>query len=441
MSPFINPGIVKIHAQIFDEKGAYMKIEKIVAREIFDSRGMPTVECDILLEEGIQVSASVPTGASKSDVEVVEMRDGGTRLMGMGVLDAVAVIEQEIAPHLIGKEPDLVTMDVLMLDLDGTANKAKLGGNSMLAVSMAVLKAQAVSESLETHEMIAHICGYESIALPLPMFNMINGGAHAHNALRIQEFLAVPINVPSFRAAMESAVVLHHELEALLVKNDIMIAVGDEGGFAGNFKSETQAFDFLMEAIEFSSKKIQGSFVLAIDVAASQFYDVKKKKYNFGGKSMSSDQMIAYYEKLAKKYSLYSIEDGLSQHDWDGWKDMTQALYTKVQLVGDDIFATNPELIWKGIEQGVATASIIKPNQIGTITETLQAIKLCKEHDMNVVVSHRSGETNDAFIADLAVGTSSGHIKAGGLSRGERMAKYNHLLRIEDTLALSLLDA
>lgn len=417
-----------------------MKIEKIIAREIFDSRGMPTVECDMILEEGLTVTSSVPSGASKSSEEAIELRDGGKRLMGMGVSHAVDKIERVIAPHLIGREPDLVTMDVLMLELDGTENKAKLGANSILAVSMAILKAQAASESLEDYEMIAHICGFESIALPLPMFNMINGGVHAHNTLRFQEFLAVPIDMPSFRCAMESAVVLRHELEALLIKNDKLIAVGDEGGFAGDFKNDSEALDFLVDAIELAQKKTKGSFVLAIDVAASQFYDAKKKKYDFGGKAMSSDQMIAYYEKLAKKYSLYSIEDGLSEHDWDGWKNMTEALISKVQLVGDDIFATNPQLIWKGIEQGVATAAIIKPNQIGTITETLQAIKLCKEHDMNVVVSHRSGETNDPFIADLAVGTSSGHIKAGGLSRGERMAKYNHLLRIEDELALSLLD-
>lgn len=417
-----------------------MKIEKIVAREIFDSRGMPTVECDMMLEEGIFVTASVPSGASKSDEEAMELRDGGKRLMGMGVTHAVDKIERVIAPHLIGVEPDLVSMDVLMLELDGTKNKAKLGANAILAVSMAVLKAQAASESLETHEMIAHICGFDSIALPLPMFNMIEGGAHAHNKLQIQEFLAIPVDVPSFRAAMESAIVLRHELEALLIKNDKLIAVGDEGGFAGDFKNDAEALDYLVDAMELVQKKTKGTFVLAVDVAASQFYDAKKKKYDFGGKAMSSDQMITYYEKLAKKYPLYSIEDGLSEHDWTGWKDMTESLMSKVQLVGDDIFATNPELIWKGIEQGVATAAIIKPNQIGTVTEALQAIKLCKEHDMNVIVSHRSGETNDPFIADLAVGVSAGHLKAGGLSRGERIAKYNHLLRIEDELVSSMLD-
>ena len=417
-----------------------MKIEKIVAREIFDSRGIPTIECDMMLEEGIFVTASVPSGASKSEEEAMELRDGGKRLMGMGVTHGVDKIERIIAPHLIGVEPDLVSMDVLMLELDGTKNKAKLGANAMLAVSIAVLKAQAASEALEPHEMIAHVCGFDAIALPLPMFNMIEGGVHAHNKLQIQEFLAIPVDVPSFRAAMESAITLRHALESLLLENDKLIAVGDEGGFAGDFKNDTEALDFLVEAMEIAQKKTKGGFVLAIDVAASQFYDAKKKKYDFGGKSMSSDQMITYYEKLAKKYPLYSIEDGLSEHDWTGWKDMTEALLSKVQLVGDDIFATNPELIWKGIEQGVATASIIKPNQIGTVTETLQAVKLCKEHDMNVIVSHRSGETNDPFIADLAVGVSAGHIKAGGLSRGERMAKYNHLLRIEDELVLSMMD-
>lgn len=416
-----------------------MKIERIVAREIFDSRGYPTIECVITLEDGYTVTSSVPSGKSCSDYEAVELRDGGDRLMGKGVLNAIDNIEQIIAPVLHGKEPDLITMDIMMIEIDGTPNKSKLGANAMLAVSIALLKAQAAIEALEPYELIAHLCGFDAISLPLPMFNMINGGLHAHNNLRIQEFLVVPVDVPSFRIAMESAVVLYHELEALLLRDNKGVAVGDEGGFAVDFKDDIEALDYLVEAIKLCSGKTKGSFVLALDVAASQFYDVKTKKYSWGGKKLSSEQMIDFYEKLVRKYPIYSIEDGLSEHDWDGWKSMTDRLLNTVQLVGDDIFATNAERIYQGIEQGVATASIIKPNQIGTITETLQAIKLCKENGLNVIISHRSGETNDPFIADLAVGASAGHLKAGGLARGERLAKYNHLLRIEDELVLNML--
>lgn len=418
-----------------------MKIERIIAREIFDSRGYPTIECDMELEDGIFVTASVPSGRSRGSGEAVELRDGGDRLMGQGVLRAIDNIEQIIAPALINKEPDLVTMDIMMLEMDGTDDKSKLGANAMLAVSIALLKAQAAVEALEPFELLAHLCGLDSIALPLPMFNMINGGVHAHNNLRIQEFLVVPVDVPSFRIAMESAVVLYHELESLLLRDKKSVAVGDEGGFAANFKNDLEALDYLVEAIEACKNKTKGSFVLAMDVAASQFYNRETKKYDWYDKHMSSEQMISLYEKLIKKYPIYSIEDGLAEDDLDGWRDMTQTLLNRVQLVGDDIFVTNARRIWQGIEQGIGTAVIIKPNQIGTITETLQAVKLCKENGMNVIVSHRSGETNDVFIADLAAGTSAGHIKAGGLSRGERMAKYNHLLRIEDELVLNLLGA
>lgn len=429
------------HASGVKTLGDFMKIERIIAREIYDSRGYPTIECDMELEDGIFVTASVPSGRSRGVHEAIELRDGGDRLMGQGVLKAIDNIEQIIAPALINKEPDLITMDIMMLEMDGTDNKSVLGANAMLAVSTVLLKAQAAVEALEPFELLAHLCGLDSIALPLPMFNMINGGAHAHNNLRIQEFLVVPVDVPSFRVAMESAATLYHELGSLLLRDKKFLAVGDEGGFSTMFKNDIEALDYLVEAIEQCKGKTKGSFVLALDVAASQFYNKDTQKYDWFGKHMSSEQMISFYEKLIKKYPIYSIEDGLSEHDVDAWKMMTQTLINKVQLVGDDIFVTNAERIWKGIEQGIGTAVIIKPNQVGTITETLQAIKLCKENGMNVIVSHRSGETNDTFIADLAAGTSAGHIKAGGLSRGERMAKYNHLLRIEDELVLNLLGA
>jgi enolase len=416
-----------------------MKIERVIAREIYDSRGWPTIECEVELEDGMFVTASVPSGISKGKYEALELRDGDKRISGMGVNKAIENIETIIGPYLIGKEPDVVTMDVAMLDIDGTDDKSKLGANAMLAVSVAILKAQAAIEGLEPYEMVAHLCGLESISLPIPMFNMINGGMHAKNSLQIQEFLVVPVEMTSFRAAMEASVIVFHELERLLNKSKREYGIGDEGGFSAMFKNEYEALDMLMQAIENSKKKMKGRFVLALDMSASQLYDPKKKKYNWQGKSLSSDQMIKMYESLADKYPIYSIEDGLNEDDWQGWQDMTKALNEKVQVIGDDLFVTNAQRIWQGIEQGVATGAIIKPNQIGTMTETLQAIKLCKEYTLNVVVSHRSGETNDTFLADLAVGVSASHIKAGGCSRGERMAKYNQLLRIEDALVLNML--
>lgn len=416
-----------------------MKIEKVIGREIYDSRGWPTVECEIILEDGTYVSASVPSGISRSKYEAEELRDADKRVHGMGVNKAIENIENFIAPAIVGREPDLVTMDVHMLELDGTEEKSKLGANAILAVSTAILKAQAAIEGLEPYEMVAHLCGLESISVPLPMFNMINGGLHAHSKLQVQEFSLVPVNMPSFRTAMESACVVFHELEQELVKKNKFFGVGDEGGFVTDLEDPTEVLDLLSEVIDSCKKRMQGTFVFGLDVAASQFYDAKKKKYKWNGKSVSSDQLIKIYEKLIKDYSLYSIEDGLADDDWDGWIEMTKKLNEKVQVIGDDVFATNAQRIWQGIEQGVATAAIIKPNQIGTLTEALQAIKLCKEYSMNVVVSHRSGDTNDTFIAELAVGVSASHIKAGGFSRGERMSKYNQLLRIEDSLVLGML--
>jgi enolase len=416
-----------------------MKIEKIIGREIFDSRGYPTIECEVVLEDGVFVTSSVPTGLSRGKHEAFELRDHDSRLLGRGVSKAIENLENIIGPELLGKIPDVVSMDVQMLELDGTENKSKLGANAILAASIAVLKAQAIVQDYELYELIAHLCGLESISLPLPMFNMIEGGVHANNKLQIQEFLIVPNDMPSFRSAMEAATLVFFELKRLLENDGKDVAVGDEGGFACEFKDEIEALDYLKQAIENTKKNMTGSFVIGLDIAASQFYDAKKKKYLWHGKLKTSEQLIEYYEKLADEYSLYSIEDGLDEDDWKGWQEMTKILSKKVQVVGDDIFVTSAERIWRGIEEGVGTAVIIKPNQIGTITETLQAIKLCKDYDLDVIVSHRSGETNDTFIADLAVGTSAGHIKAGSCCRGERIAKYNQLLRIEDTLVLSLL--
>jgi enolase len=411
-----------------------MKIKKIIGREIFDSRGFPTIECELILENNASVIASVPVGASCGDAEAYEMRDGGTRLMGKGVLKAIDILENKIAPLFI-------EMDLLMIQLDGTENKTNLGANTMLAASIALCRAQALINEIKPYELIAEICDFDSIALPYPMFNIINGGMHADNNLSIQEFMITPIGAQSFRQAMELGTTVFHNLKTLLHKNGKKTNVGDEGGFAPNLDSDEQALDFIMEAINLSGSDAQEYIAIALDVAATGLYDQKKNLYILQDKRYNSEELIEYYAKLASKYPIYSIEDGLSESDWDGWASMTANLGKSLQIVGDDLFATNPARIIYGIENDSANSAIIKPNQIGTLTETLQAIKLCKKADINTVISHRSGETNDTFIVDLAVGTSAGQIKAGGCSRGERLAKYNKMLHIEDELVLSILDA
>jgi enolase len=417
-----------------------VKIVNINAREIFDSRACPTVECEIKLENGVLVRASVPSGISKSTCEAVELRDGGLRLDGNGVETTVEIIQTLIRPELIGKEPEMVSTDLWMIEMDGTENKSKLGANTMLAVSIAMCKAQAAASELEPFEFLAHLCDFETVSLPVPMFNMINGGLHAYNKLTIQEFLLIPTGRRSYKLCLEAAIQLFDKIKYLLEKQGKSLLCGDEGGFASNFNSNIEALDLLVEAIEMVSTDDEGGFVIGLDVAASQLYDHKKKQYHWDHEIIPADSLIEKYCDLVAKYPIYAIEDGLDQNDWDGWKLMSEKLGKSIHLIGDDIFATNPYLIAQGIEKGIADTTIIKPNQIGTITETLQAIKLCKDHGMNTVVSHRSGETEDTFIIDLAVGVSANHIKAGGCSRGERLAKYNHLLRIEDLLMMSLLE-
>ena len=414
-----------------------MKIAKVTGREIFDSRGIPTIECELWLENGIAVRSSVPSGTSRGSFEATELRDGGKRLMGKGVSKAIDKIENIIAPILIDKEPEVVEMDMNMIELDGTENKSNLGANTMLAVSMAVLRAQAVINETEVYEFIAHLCNQSSVSIPFPMFNVLNGGLHADNTLQMQEIMIVPTGAQSFRESFELATCVFQALRTLLIKKGHCVGVGYEGGFTPQLTDVHEALDLVMEAIAIT--KTTSQMKLSVDVAANQFFDPSTQKYNWQGSKLTADKMIEYYVKLAKDYPLYSIEDGLSESDWEGWQALTKKMGDKVQIVGDDIFVTNPYRISQGIEDSVATAAVIKPNQIGTITETLQAINLCKEHGMQVVISHRSGETEDTFIVDLAVGTSAGHIKAGGPSRGERIAKYNQLLRIEDALMMSLL--
>jgi enolase len=409
-----------------------MKINTVHAREIFDSRGIPTVECAISLSDGMTVTASVPAGISRGVHEAVELRDGGDRLMGLGVHKAVSVIEEIIAPTLIDRVPDVITFDLEMLHLDQTNNKSHLGANAILATSMAVCRAQAYIEGAELYEFIAHISQYPTVTLPCPMFNFLGGGLHADNNFQIQELLIVPTKEFSFHDAMNTGVTIYHSLQEILRAKGKITAVGYEGAFVPSFNSEYEPFDILMEAIE---KSGNGSNVmLSLDVAASHLYNNSTGLYTWNGSQVSSHELIEWYENLMSRYPIYSIEDGLGESDWNGWRDMKKELGSRVKLVGDDLFTTDPQRIWYGIENNCATTALIKPNQIGTVTETLQAIQLCKDNEWDVIVSHRSGETNDSFIADLAVGVSAAHIKAGGCSRGERMAKYNRLLQIEQQL-------
>lgn len=416
-----------------------MEIRSVSAREIFDSRGVPTVQVSVELEDGSRHEASSPSGASCGSAEAFVVRDGGKRLMGLGVTKAVENVNTLIGPMLVGRAPDLVTSDVMMLELDGTDDKSRLGANATVAVSCAVARAQAYVANVELYELIAQLSESDQIALPAPMLNMINGGAHADNGLSIQEFLIIPTEFDSFRTAFEAGTVFFHLLKAELKKQGKRINVGDEGGFAPDFNDEREVLDILTSTIALTKKQCGGNFSIGLDVAASQLYDAKKKKYLWQGKLLSSDALVAHYQDLIEAYPLTSIEDGLHETDYAGWTAITAELGSLVGLIGDDIFVTNAEKIWQGIEENYATGAIIKPNQIGTLTETVQAIRLCKENNFDVIISHRSGETNDNFIADLAVGVSANAIKAGGCSRGERLAKYNRLLEIEDALTLSAL--
>ncbi len=411
-----------------------MNIISIAGHEIYDSRGLPTLLCAVQLEDGHVSYASVPTGLSRGKHEARELRDGGKRLWGKGVLKSIEIIEQVIAPEFVGQEPNAIAMDFKMIEMDGSPDKSYLGANTMLAVSMAIYRAQAYVENIELFELIGYLFGAESITIPFPFFNVINGGVHAQNNLRIQEFMIVPVGVPTFRESMEIGILVYQELKNALTKRGYSTSVGDEGGFSPEVKSDEEALDILTEVLERVGSSEGNRCVIALDFAASQFYDKLTHTYNWQKKRLSSKDMIEVYEELISTYPIYSIEDGLSEDDWSGWKAMKAALQTKVQLVADDLTTTHVDLIARSIEDDCATSIIIKPNQIGTITETLQAIKLCKENNMNTIVSHRSGETEDTFIADIAIGSSAGQLKAGGPSRSERLAKYNRILLIEDML-------
>ena len=414
-----------------------MKIQNIVAREILDSRGMPTVSADVILENGVIGSASVPSGASTGANEALELRDGDpARYFGKGVLKAVYNVNEIIAPELIGKSVlDQSLIDRIMIDLDGTDNKSRLGANAILAVSLAVARAAAKSMDLPLYRYLG---GTNANILPVPMMNIMNGGSHSDSPIAFQEFMIRPVGASTFKEALRMGAEVFHSLKKVLRDNGLSTAVGDEGGFAPVLNGTEHALDLIMKAIVKAGYEPGADITLALDCASSEFYKDKKYDYKiFEGedsKVLDMDQQIAYLKSLIEKYPIDSIEDGMSEDDWLGWELLTAELGDKCQLVGDDLFVTNIEYLSKGIERGAANAILIKLNQIGTLTETLAAISLAQRNGYKAIVSHRSGETEDTFIADLAVATNCGQIKTGSLSRSERIAKYNRLLKIEEEI-------
>ncbi|MFH1015042.1 MAG: phosphopyruvate hydratase [Nitrospirota bacterium] len=406
-------------------------ITDIHAREIIDSRGNPTVEVEVFLSSGVSGSAAVPSGASTGTREALELRDGGKRFHGKGVTNAVRNVLKGIAPQLRGIDScDQTYIDNLMIEIDGTKNKSRLGANAILGVSLAVCKASAEEAGIPLYRYIG---GCNAKELPVPMMNILNGGAHADNNLDIQEFMIMPAGFKDFASALRAGVEVFHNLKSILKKKGLNTSVGDEGGFAPDLKGNEEAIMLVMDAIKMSGYKPGKGIYIALDAAASEFYS--GKGYNFEGRLVSSEKMVSYYENLIDKYPILSIEDGLSENDWAGWKLLTQRLGKRVQLVGDDVFVTNTEILKKGIKDGIANSILIKLNQIGTLTETLDAIEMAKRAGYTAIVSHRSGETEDTTIADLAVACNTGFVKTGSLARSERVAKYNRLLRIEEELA------
>ena len=409
-------------------------ITDVYAREILDSRGNPTIEVDVVLESGTIGRAAVPSGASTGEREAIELRDGDKlRYNGKGVLNAVGNVNDKIAEAVIGFEAtDQAGIDKLLIDLDGTPNKAKLGANAILGVSMASAKAAAREAGLPLYHYLG---GPNAKVLPVPMMNILNGGKHADNNVDLQEFMIVPVEAATFAEALRMGAEVFHSLKAVLHKKGFNTAVGDEGGFAPSLKSNEQAIEVILEAIQNAKYKPGKDIYLALDPASSEFFEKGKYVFSKSDKSKKSpEQMVKFYEKWVKNYPIISIEDGMAENDWEGWSMMTDALGDKIQLVGDDIFVTNTEILSKGIEKGVANSILIKVNQIGTLTETFDCIEMAKRAGYTTVISHRSGETEDTTIADIAVAVNAGQIKTGSASRTDRVAKYNQLIRIEEEL-------
>lgn len=413
------------------------EIVNIIAREIVDSRGNPTVEADVYLASGVMGRGCAPSGASTGSREALELRDGDkSRYLGKGVTKAVANIDGSIKAALLGKNAhQQAVIDQIMIDLDGTDSKSNLGANAILAVSLAVARAAAADKKIPLYQHIAELNGTAgNYSMPVPMMNIINGGEHADNNVDIQEFMIQPVGAKNFAEALRMGAEIFHQLKKELQKRGLNTAVGDEGGFAPDLKSNEEALSVIVEAVKAAGYEMNKDITLALDCAASEFYKDGKYVLSGEGKSFDSYGFNDFLAELTRKYPIVSVEDGLDESDWDGWKDLTNKIGSKVQLVGDDLFVTNTKILTRGIEQGIGNSILIKFNQIGSLTETLAAIKMAKDAGFTAVISHRSGETEDAFIADLAVGTAAGQIKTGSLCRSDRVAKYNQLLRIEQEL-------
>ncbi|MFP4010454.1 MAG: phosphopyruvate hydratase [Spirochaetaceae bacterium] len=411
-------------------------IEYVEAREILDSRGNPTVEVDVVLQDGVLGRAAVPSGASTGEHEAIELRDGDKkRFMGKGVLKAVENVNNIIAPEIEGLDAtDQVDIDRTMIELDGTDNKEKLGANAILGVSLAT--ARAAAEFLEI-PLFKYLGTYHATLLPVPMANILNGGEHADNNVDFQEFMVMPVGAESFRGAVRMTAEIFHNLKGILKDQSYSTSVGDEGGFAPSLKSNEEAVEVILKAVEKAGYKVGDEVMLALDPAASEFYDPQKGKYVFkksDGRELSSEEMASYWADWAEKYPIISIEDGMAEDDWEGWKSLTEKIGDRVQLVGDDLFVTNTRRLSRGIKEGIANSILIKVNQIGSLTETYEAVEMAKRAGYTAIVSHRSGETEDAFISDLVVALETGQIKTGSMSRSDRLAKYNQLMRIEDLL-------
>lgn len=422
----------------------FIEILDVVAREILDSRSNPTVEVEVIVEDlngnAVMGRAAVPSGASTGEYEAVELRDGGDRYVGAGVETAVKNVNEIIADEIIGMNAlDQVSIDKTMIDLDGTPNKAKLGANAILGVSMAVARAAAEALNVPLYQYLG---GFNAKNLPVPMMNILNGGKHADNTVDVQEFMVMPVGAESFKEALRMCAEIYHSLKKVLKERGLSTAVGDEGGFAPDLATSEEVIDLILQATENAGYKPGEQIKIAMDAAASELFDKADGKYHFSGESKmlgkevvrTSEEMVAYYENLVDKYPIVSIEDGLDENDWDGWKLLNDRLGKKIQLVGDDLFVTNTERLQKGIELDVANSILIKVNQIGTLTETFNAIQLANRNNMTAVVSHRSGETEDTTIADIVVAVNAGQIKTGAPCRSDRVAKYNQLLRIEEEL-------
>jgi len=411
-------------------------IESVHARQILDSRGNPTIEVDLITESGAFGRAAVPSGASTGTHEAVELRDNDKKkFLGKGVLKAVDNVNTKIAAEIVGFDVfDQNLLDKIMIELDGTANKGKLGANAILGTSLAIAKAAAMEAGMPLYRYIG---GVNANTLPVPMMNILNGGSHADNSIDFQEFMVMPVKADTFSESLRMGTEIFHTLKKVLHDKNFSTNVGDEGGFAPNIKSNEEAIEIVLKAIEKAGFKPGVDVFIAMDAASSEFYDAKTKTYTFkksDGKKLKSDEMVEYWAKWAKKYPIISIEDGMAEEDWDGWKKLTDKIGDKTQLVGDDLFVTNVDFLQKGIDMGVANSILVKVNQIGSLTETINAVNLAKRNSYKSIMSHRSGETEDSTIADLAVALNTGQIKTGSASRSDRMAKYNQLIRIEEEL-------